>query len=81
MEGEGVGNGIAAGEEKQPNHATKKFVGWYTDATCSDGKEFVLNDCAEDVTVYAKWKDLSAILLTSGRGTGLGKKWLILPEM
>ena len=80
VEGEGVGNGIAAGEEKQPNHATKKFVGWYTDATCSDGKEFVLDDCSEDMTVYAKWKALTATLLTSGRGTGLGKKMADIAE-
>ena len=74
VEGEGIGNAIAVGEEKQPNHATKKFAGWYTDAACSDGKKFALNDCTEDVTVYAKWKDLTAILLSSGPGTGLGKK-------
>ena len=65
IEGEGIGNAIATGEEKKPSHATKKFAGWYTDAACSDGQEFVLEDCIEDVTVYAKWKNLSATLIDS----------------
>ena len=65
---------IVAGEEKQPNHATKKFAGWYTDASCGDGKAFVLEDCSEDITVYAKWEAMTATLLTSGSNTGLGKK-------
>lgn len=65
VEGEGIGNAIVTGEEKKPNHATKKFAGWYTDAACSDGKEFVLEDCTEDVVVYAKWKKLSATLIDS----------------
>ena len=65
VEGEGIGNAIVTGEEKKPSHATKKFAGWYTDATCSDGKEFVLEDCTEDVVVYAKWEKLSATLIDS----------------
>ena len=65
VEGEGSGNAIVTGEEKKPSHATKKFVGWYTDVACSVGKEFVLEDCIEDVVVYAKWKILSATLIDS----------------
>lgn len=74
VEGEGIGNAIVTGEEKKPSHVTKKFAGWYTDAACSDGQEFVLEDCSEDITVYAKWEALTATLLTSSRNTGLGKK-------
>ena len=74
VEGEGIVHTIVTGEEKKPGHATKKFAGWYTDAACSDGKAFVLDDCSEDITVYAKWEALTATLLTSSRNTGLGKK-------
>ena len=43
-----------------PNHPTGIFLGWYTDPACSDGNEFVLTDWDEDVTVYAKWRSLTA---------------------
>ena len=80
VEGEGIGNTIAAGEEKQPNHATKIFAGWYMDAACSDGKEFTLKDCIENAIVYAKWKDPTAVLLNAGSNTGLSKKFADIAE-
>ena len=80
VEGEGIGNTIAAGEEKQPDHAAKKFVGWYTDAACSDGNEFTLKDCTESTIVYAKWKDPTAVLLNSDEKTGLSKKFADVAE-
>ena len=80
VEGEGISNTIAAGEEKQPNHATKIFVGWYTDTACSDGKEFTLKDCTENTIVYAKWRDQTAVLLDAGYNEGLSKKFADIAE-
>ena len=63
VEGIGEGLGITSGEELQPDHINKGFVGWYTDEACTDGNEFSIEDCSKDVTVYAKWKTLTATLL------------------
>ena len=56
---------ITDGEESQPDHTTRKFAGWYTDSACTDGNEFSIEKCSEDVTVYAKWKSLTATVLSS----------------
>ena len=63
VEGIGEGLGVTSGEELQPDHINKGFVGWYTDEACTDGNEFSIEDCSKDVTVYAKWKTLTATLL------------------
>ena len=80
VEAEAQKTEIVAGEEKQPDHAEKKFVGWYTDAACSDGNEFTLKDCTESTIVYAKWKDPTAVLLNSDERTGLSKKFADIAE-
>ena len=80
VEAEAQKTEIIAGEEKQPDHAAKKFVGWYTDAACSDGNEFTLKDCTENAIVYAKWKDPTAVLLNAGSNTGLSKKFADIAE-
>ncbi len=56
---------ITSGEEKTPNHVRKKFAGWYTSPTCPDGSEFALTDCEKDMTVYAKWVEMTATLIDS----------------
>ena len=61
---------VTDGEELQPDHINKEFVGWYTDKACTDGNEFSVEDCSKDVTVYAKWKGLTATLLNSGYPAG-----------
>ncbi len=55
---------VVDGEYAYPTHANNAeydlavlFDGWYTDAACTDGNEFDLNDYTEDITVYAKWKN------------------------
>ena len=58
----------------------KTFAGWYTNAACSDGKEFTLQNCTESTIVYAKWKDPTAVLLDSGYNTGLSKKFADIAE-
>ena len=71
---------VVAGKEKQPDHVMKTFAGWYTNAACSDGKEFTLQNCTESTIVYAKWKDPTAVLLDSGYNTGLSKKFADIAE-
>lgn len=71
---------IVAGKEKQPDHVMKTFAGWYTNAACSDGKEFTLQNCTESTIVYAKWKDPTAVLLDSDYNTGLSKKFADIAE-
>ena len=61
VEGEGIASTVKNGTFMQPSHLEKLFVGWYTDAACTDGHEFSL-DCESDITVYAKWKDPTATL-------------------
>lgn len=46
---------IINGTEMEPEHVSLLFAGWYTDAACTDGNEFVLENCENDITVYAKW--------------------------
>ena len=41
----------------KPSHPVKVFVGWYTNAACTDGHEFSLANCESDTKVYAKWRD------------------------
>ena len=56
---------VTKGEEKTPNHVRKKFAGWYTDQACLTGSEFFAAACTEDVTVYAKWEEMTATLIDS----------------
>ena len=65
VEGTGEEFAVTSGEELRPDHPTREFAGWYTDETCTDGNEFSTENCSEDVTVYAKWKALTATLLSS----------------
>ena len=46
---------VISGTEIEPVHKTKLFGGWYMDADCSSGKEFVPEDNLKSITVYAKW--------------------------
>ena len=80
MEAEVQKTEVVAGKEKQPDHVMKTFAGWYTNAACSDGKEFTLQNCTESTIVYAKWKDPTAVLLDSGYNTGLSKKFADIAE-
>lgn len=65
------------GEEKQLNHISKQFLGWYKDQACTNGNEFTADDYGEDITVYAKWKTLTATLLS---GNELRNKVDLLDE-
>ncbi len=53
--------------ETDPTRTGYKFLGWYTDKACSDGKEFKFDDLGlslaiitTNTTVYAKWTEDSA---------------------
>ncbi len=51
-----------------PTHATKTFLGWYTDAACANTSRVVgtlgAEDYTADITLYAKWGEPATI--TSG---------------
>ena len=74
VEGTGEGLEVTSGEELQPDHTTRNFVGWYTDPACTDGSEFSRNDCTKDITVYAKWKSVTSTLVDSSYSNGLAKE-------
>ena len=57
VEGNGIAPTVKNGTFMQPFHQKKLFVGWYTDAACTDGHELSLEDCENDTTVYAKWRE------------------------
>ncbi len=62
---------ISSGEkcpkpEADPTKAGCTFAGWYTDAACSEGKEFAFDDegmseaaLSVDTTLYAKWTSVT----------------------
>ena len=44
----------------EPEYITgKRFVGWYTDAACSSGKEYTSSTLSGDIVLYAKYEDIS----------------------
>ena len=50
----------------------KYFVGWYTDANCSDGKEFDSNSIVnKDLILYAKWNEKNVVSFYDEDGTTL----------
>lgn len=54
---------IVSGAEEEPEHPEKIFDGWYLDAECTDGNEFLgAASITEDVSVYAKYKDGISII-------------------
>ncbi len=59
-----VVSGTISGEYEEPVHNDVRygFDGWYTDKACTDGKEFDPGTATEDITVYAKWAKVPAIL-------------------
>ena len=40
---------------KEPTRNNMSFVGWYKDANCTPGQEYVEGSIVSDSTVYAKW--------------------------
>lgn len=54
----GSGNDLVAngGTVMEPSHLKMKFIGWYTDAGCTNGHEFDAGKCTSNTTVYAKWE-------------------------
>jgi len=59
----GLHNMNISGNYIEPVQAGKVFMGWYTDPTCAEGTEYQfkdLDELKEDITVYAKWRDLYA---------------------
>lgn len=56
------GSAVITGEYKEPTRMAHEFLGWYTDAECSDGKEFNLSAASQDITVYAKWNPIYPVL-------------------
>ena len=74
VEGEGIASTVKNGTFMQPSHLENLFVGWYTDAACTDGHEFSLEDCESDTTVYAKWREPIVTLLMSDYRSGITKK-------
>ena len=57
IEGEGLIVDIVSGSYKEPISSIigSKFMGWYTDAECTDGNELDLTTLTSDITVYAKY--------------------------
>lgn len=57
---------VTAGTYIEPTKKAHKFLGWYTDAECTDGKEFDpetdVAELDEDITVYAKWEQVYPVL-------------------
>ena len=53
---------VVDGEYKEPTRMAHQFLGWYTDAECTAGKEFNLSGNSEDITVYAKWEEVYPVL-------------------
>ena len=62
VEGEGIVSTVKTGTFMQPSHLENLFVGWYTNAACTDGHEFSPEGCESDTTVYAKWREPVATL-------------------
>ena len=73
-EGEGIVLTVNNGTVMQPSHLEKRFVGWYTDKACTDGREFSVEDCESNTTVYAKWREPIVTLLTGDYNSGITKK-------
>ena len=65
---------VKNGTFMQPSNLENLFVGWYTDAACTDGHEFTLEDCESDTTVYAKWREPISTLLMGGNNSSIAKK-------
>lgn len=47
---------VNGGTVMEPSHLKMKFIGWYTDAGCTNGHEFDAGKCTSNTTVYAKWE-------------------------
>ena len=66
---------IAAGgkvtKPDDPVVTGQAFGGWFTDAACSEGKEwaFATATVSEDVVLYAKWTALPKMILNRGAAT------------
>ncbi len=53
-----VKEGEKAKRPTDPTKQDKNFGGWYTDAACSDGKEYNFDAAVTgNITLYAKWTD------------------------
>lgn len=69
-------NTVIDGTYEEPTKVGQKFVGWYEDEEYT--KEFTFDDTEmmkADVTVYAKWRDLEADLIS---GYNLNNKFRVL---
>lgn len=55
VEGETTGSTIS-GTYEEPTKTASDFVGWYTDAVCTEGNEFDISTLNSDITVYAKYE-------------------------
>lgn len=83
-------NTIIDGTYEEPTKVGQKFVGWYEDEECT--KEFSFDETVmmtADVTVYAKWRDLEADLISgynlnnkfrSLAGSGKTRLWRVETE-
>lgn len=83
-------NAVIDGTYEEPTKVGQKFVGWYEDEEYT--KEFTFDDTeimTADVTVYAKWRDLEADLISgynlnnklrSLAGSGKTRLWRVETE-
>ena len=58
---------VNGGTVMEPSHVEKYFVGWYTDASCTEGHEFNIKECSNNTMVYAKWRGPNATLLAGNQ--------------
>ena len=73
VEGEEINAPITSGTYEEPTSTVKdmKFSGWYTDANCTEGNEFILEDIFVSTKAYAKYVES---LVASGTTGGVSWK-------
>ena len=81
VEGEMVRPGTQLSEPETPKWKGHVFLGWYKDASCSEGQEFnfAKDSISEDTTLYAKWESGKIVTFNTGDGASKVEEQPVLP--
>lgn len=63
-------SGSAIGIPLDPTRSGYSFSGWFKDAECTQGWDFVNDKAVGDITLYAKWTQIQTYALTITAGAG-----------
>lgn len=67
VDSEDVEDDSLATEPADPTRTNYKFKGWYSDAELTTPWDFTSDTVTEDLTLYAKWQELSPLALKLGQ--------------